>query len=799
MDKDPRLPVRSRRNALDAHRAGPPAWPMLDGHREEDIDWRRWASVLWRRKWWVLAATVLGTGTAGFVARGYEATYQTEALVWTEPPTDKLALPIEVSSVFATAGMIELFTSYAVLDGVVADLKLYVLPEDEADRPLFQNFQRSDSAVSDLYRLVVRPDGRYFLHDGEDQVIQLASPGDTIGLPRGFRWMPPAGSLEPGDEIAFTLLHPQAAANQLRGSLEVMVMDQTSNFLHVVHRGRDRQFVAVVLNSVLDHFQRVATELKRQEITKLRATLEEQAAAAKARLDTASSELQRFRVGTITLPEDRRQQLILPPDGQGTPQLSPGDPVFDRYATLQVARDSIRRDLESLREVLAGLQRTGNVDAIKLEAIPSVQATSALRASLEELLEKDVEHRNLLYRYTPEHPAVKRLAGDIQTLKGQTIPSQVRALIDQLESRQVAFNSEGKTLSTEIQRIPPRTIEGERLQREFMLAEQLYSGLQNRYKEAQVAELATDPNVRIVDRALPGSGPIDARARLAVIVGFILSFGLAIAGVIAYERFVERSIQYPDQVVQGLGLPILAVVPNLRLPARGRRSAATLAKTSSDARVVESFRGLRTRLTHGFGIQYPAAIAITSPAMGDGKSLVAANLALSFADPTRCTVLIDADLRRGSLHRLFHTSSSPGLADYLRGKVDAAAILRETGTPGLRFIPAGTRADDAPDLLEGGRLPELIAQLKEGAHIILIDTPPLVAGVDPILIAEHADAAVAVLRAGQTDLEMARARLDAYEQMIGVPILGAVLNDVETEGAYRYYAYSYEAYPEENR
>ncbi len=213
--------------------------------------------------------------------------------------------------------------------------------------------------------------------------------------------------------------------------------------------------------------------------------------------------------------------------------------------------------------------------------------------------------------------------------------------------------------------------------------------------------------------------------------------------------------------------------------------------------MVESFRALRTQLTLGLGIQYPAVIAITSPSKGEGKSLITSNLALAFSDPDRPTVLVDGDVRRGGLHRIFGINRTPGLAEYLRGEVDPVMIVKRTDTEGLYFAPRGRFSTDVPELLDGEALPALIAQLKKTFKIILIDTPPLAAGVDAVMVGAHADAMLAVLRKGRTDLDMARTKIDSYARMLGIPIVGAILNDVDSAGPYRYYTYSYETYAED--
>ena len=781
MDHEPQLPAPYR------DPQGPPSFRLADegaAGREEEIDWRRWAYVLWRRKWWIVAATVLGTAPAVISARGYQPTYQSTAMVWIDRAPERGA-PIEVTNVFTPAGWADLLTSYALLDPVVDSLRLYVHPAVPGDRPHFDRFELTDSTARGSFRLVVRPDRLYELVDARGDPLEITQPGEPLGAALGFRWTPPA-DLPTGREIAFSIRRPRSAADAIRRSLEVRVQPDGS-FIRLTYRGQDVRTVTRTLNTILDHLEWLAADLKRTKLTDLVGTLEQQLREAEGRLRRAESELQNFRIRTITLPDDRPEGPIV---SQGA-----GATTFDRYATLRFERDSLRLDRTALLRILRTFEQTGHLDVMKLEGIPSVQSASALLAALQELGRKEAEHRNLLYRYTPEHGSVKRLAADLAVLREQTLPGLIGDLVDRLAAREEDFSAQLRAHAAEMEEIPPRTIEEERLRREVALAAQLYNDLQVRYKQSQVAEAATQPNVRILDRASPTPYPIGGGPFATIVVAFVLSFGLGVVGVILYERFVERRVQYPEQVVRDLRLPILGAVPNLKMLEAGPRNGAP---SSPHVRVaIESFRGLRTRLTRGLGLRYPAVIAVTSPGEGDGKSIIAANLALAFADPHRTTVLIDGDMRRGGLHKVFAAQRSPGLAEYLRNGGEITPIVQETETPGLCIISRGAYSEEASELLDGDGVSKLVDRLRETFKVILIDTPPLAAGVDSILLGMHADAVLAVIRAGQTDLELARAKLAAYAQMLRVPILGAVLNDVRPDGPYRYHTYAYEVHLDE--
>jgi tyrosine-protein kinase Etk/Wzc len=169
---------------------------------------------------------------------------------------------------------------------------------------------------------------------------------------------------------------------------------------------------------------------------------------------------------------------------------------------------------------------------------------------------------------------------------------------------------------------------------------------------------------------------------------------------------------------------------------------------------------------------------------------VVSNLALAFADAGHRTLLVDADVRRGELHRVMGASRKPGLTDYLQGNATRDDVLQTTRFKGLTFIGGGTRTPSAPELLASSALSELLLSVRSGYDVILLDSPPLGAGVDPYVLGTATGNLLLVLRTGVSDRELAEAKLDMLDRL-PVRILGAVLNDVRPTGIYRNYSYNY--------
>jgi len=266
-------------------------------------------------------------------------------------------------------------------------------------------------------------------------------------------------------------------------------------------------------------------------------------------------------------------------------------------------------------------------------------------------------------------------------------------------------------------------------------------------------------------------------------LGFMASVGLAVALAILLDQ-LDKRFRYPDQVTRELGLPILGAVPALK---RGKEG---LQKPADAAQTLEAFRSIRLNLAHSYG-SGPVRLTISSPGPNEGKSLICSQLALSFAEAGYKTLLIDGDIRRGELHKTFEVDRRPGLLDFLGGDAAVADILRPTSHAGLTLIPCGTRLHHGPEMLGSSRMSELMAQLKGAFNVILVDSPPLGAGIDPFVLGAATGHMVLVLRSGETDRAMAEEKLKLVDRL-PIRLLGAVLNDVDTkQSGYKYYTYVY--------
>ncbi len=737
-------------------------------------DWQRHLAAVRRFKWLVLGVTLVAATLGAAAALRMPPTYLARATVWVQVPSTPTREegPIWSGQLPISSGWKDLLQSNAVLEDVVRSLRLYLAPRLPTDSDALATFGIQQRVRGGTFRLATDSAGqRFTLFDGKQHALQEGAAGDSVGGALGFAWLPPPSAFAAGRRVEFTVTTPGEAALQLGKDLKLSA-DVDGNFLRLELGGHEPALVAATVNAVAERFVATAASLKRGKLTELTRILSGQLTRAQANLQQAEAALRGFRVDAVTVfaenagPVTRNMQY-------------PNDPVFAGLLDMKVSREQLRYDRQAIERVLthAGDSRLA-VDALAM--IGAVQRSTELAQALRDLTTKQADLRALRARYTDEHPPVRRLAAEVATLERQTIPALATSLAAEMKVREGELARGVDSAAGSLRKIPPLAVEEARLQRELSFAEQTVANLQQRYNEAHLAEVSSIPDVRVLDRADAPQQPVGHVGALLVFASLLGGLGLGVLGAVVLDRSDHR-VHYPDHVTQAMGLTILGAIPHV---ARGEEGIAP---------VIEAVRAIRLNVAQLYGTNGPVVVTITSPGRADGKSFVASNLALAFADAGCRTLLIDADVRRGGLHHVLNVSRSPGLTECLAGSAPRSRVIQATSYPALSFIGCGGRSNAGPSLLSSAAMPRLMQDLQGDYDAILMDSPPLAAGADAFALGIVTGTMLLVLRTGVSDRELAEAKLAVLNQL-PVRVLGAILNDVRLGGVYRYYSYHIEGY-----
>ena len=444
-------------------------------------------------------------------------------------------------------------------------------------------------------------------------------------------------------------------------------------------------------------------------------------------------------------------------------------------------------------------------------------------------------------RFTSAHPKIKAVQVQIDQLdtvvakeRGHIV-GRIRNEYETARRRERLLRNDYAKQSRFVAEQGGRAIQYSIYKREVETNRQLYDNLLQRVKEAGVASAMRASNIRIVDPAKPPRSPHKPNHVLNAMLGLLSGTLLGVVFVFVGER-ADRTLKQPGDAAQHLRVPELGVIPSSTRDAprpkgygyfygskrkrlngssapgaeNGKpegavtESAETVELTSWQRKptlIAESFRATLTSILFaGENGTRPRVLVITSPSPGEGKTTVISNLAICLAEINRRVLLIDADMRKPRVHKIFDIANRRGLSDLLResGTIEQhglAAFVSGTQIPGLFVLPSGSPTHSIPNLLHSVRTPELISCAKEEFDTVLIDTPPMMQISDARVLGQLSDAVILVLRAGQTTRGTAKAASERFFED-GTRVLGTVLNSWNPKAnGYGYYDnYYYEYY-----
>jgi polysaccharide biosynthesis transport protein len=764
--------------------AAPPAAPAGGSQQ-----WSRYISALKRYKWLMLFVVFAGTALGLVATRFIKPEYVVNARIWIASGSpmgnDDDDGPVTANAVLAQSAWAEFLRTGRVSEPVVSALSLYLDYENPADSAVFSGFTVTPALKPGAYTLEVDDAGKkYTLTTDDDQVVESGFVGNPIGAKLGFNWQPARETLGRSRTISFTVVTPREAAVELISRLTATVPPGT-NFLTLTLTGDEPHRTAATMNALTQQFVDVAAELKRSSLTAFANTLDSQLAYAEKALKESEESLQRYRVNTATLPTESS------PAAGGILRTEPQ--VYTNFFQQKAEYDNILRDRQAIERYTAAARR-GEVDPSAIMAVPTVQlnpGAANLRTAIQELYTVEAQIRTQKQFYTSEHQGVKELEARANQIRTQTIPQAAGAVVSTLKLRENDLKEQVGAASRDLRNVPTRSIEEARLQRQMDQNVRLYTSLKARYEDAKLAEASAMPDISILDSAVAPLRPQNNTAPRIVLIALAASIGAAVLLALLLDQF-DRRFRYPEQVSRELGLDIIGAVPALRRTRNGELNP------EEASQVVESFRSIRLNLRHAFPGRGPVIFTVSSPGAGDGKSLVASNLAMSFAEAGYRTLLIDGDIRRGALHTAFEVEQRPGLLDYLAGEVPRGEILKPSAYESLTVIPCGTRRRRGPELLSAPGMTELLADARTKFDAIIVDSAPLGAGVDAYALGAATANMLLVFRTGATDRKLAQAKLAVLDRL-PVRLLGAVLNSIQAEGAYQYYQYIYGYSADEER
>ncbi|UST83376.1 polysaccharide biosynthesis tyrosine autokinase [Pseudomonas siliginis] len=448
-------------------------------------------------------------------------------------------------------------------------------------------------------------------------------------------------------------------------------------------------------------------------------------------------------------------------------------------AFLQSQLPQVKRDLAKASDALNAYQTHGKTVNISLETQSVLGQSVALETRISELKMQQAE---LDRKFTKQHPAYRALMTQIGELTQQQ-----------------------KSLEGKVQDLPATQQELLNLTRDVEVASQIYTQLLNKSQELDIVRAGAVGNVRLIDTAdVDLTNPIKPKKPLIVLIATLLGAFVGVA-LVLLRKSLSRGLEGPEGIEQ-LGLPVYASIPYSALQEeednkKGRardgvdKPAYLLALRNPTDLSIESIRSLRTCL-HFAGLDSTNnRIMISGPSPQVGKTFVSSNLAAVMALSGQRVVLIDADMRKGHLHKTLNTPISNGLSDLLVKRCTLEQAIKKVEVDNLHFISRGQVPPNPSELLMHANFRELLAELSERYDLVIIDTPPLLAVTDAAIVGREAGISLIVTRFGVNPAKEIELTIRRFAQN-GIELKGAVFNGVEKRaasyyGGTGYYNYEY--------
>jgi polysaccharide biosynthesis transport protein len=607
----------------------------------------------------------------------------------------------------------------------------------------------------------------------------------------------------PSEALAIGSLENQKRPPELGaflGSLGVKRVP-TSRLMDVSFESTDPQFAARIVNEHIRNYQEQNIRSHYDETTRattwLRNELDE------LRIKVQESEDQRIAY------ERKNQIWTLDDKSNITSQR-----LADVNKALTEAQEERMR-----KEALFQFAKAGDI-----ADVPQLRNNPVLQGFLQKRQTTTEEYNDALSQYGPNFPKVLRLQAQLKDVDQLIQKENVKTLNDiELDYREAMQRESMLVHALDLQKVEANTmaermVEYNILKREAEASKTLYDGLMTKLKEVGISSALQSSNIRVVDPAMiPAYPSRPAKARniaLSFLVGLVGGIGLALM-----REYLDNTVKTPDDIETLARLPSLAVVPQFAgsngngsrkrllhgIATNGHEKRIELvAQHLPKSQMSEAFRALRTSLLLSQPGRPPQVILVTSALPREGKTTAAANLAVTLAQLGDSTVLVDADLRKPGVGRLLNMASGKyaGLSSYLAGVSSLdLVIVPHPDIPNLAAIPTGPLPPNPADLLSSHKLAEAIAELRAKFKFVVIDSPPIMAATDAVILSVQTDGVLLVVRSGETPKEAFTRTRDLLVS-VKCHILGVVLNAVDSGApdyyySYRYYPYSYGYGPQE--
>jgi len=625
-------------------------------------------------------------------------------------------------------------------------------------------------------------------------IIQMAKYIVTL------RWLKPKKKTAESDEAPTGAAAQAAYAGHLLSRLAVYPVPET-RLVDVSYVSTNARFSADVVNTLVQEYIDYSIETRSEATRQTSDFLTETIAQKKMELDAKERQLLRYS----------EEKKILPLSSKDSNTASQYASAATAYSDAQVARIAAQAKYQELQK-------------LRIDALPQNVSDPTIQSLRSNYLQSKNEYEEKISTtYTPNHPEMIVLKTKVDTLERQ-LRVEIRKAVDlSYNEYSQALNNENRLRDmmenkrTEVTQQNNDSLFFTGLNTEVETLRNMIATLSAQQKTTEVSATLSGlktSNIKIVDRALIPDGPSSPNIKRNLIVAFLLGLMLGI-GLAFAAHFLDNTIKNPEDLDKLTGLPSLGFIPHFSPNETGGKGvyASPYGDTSTQnaeaskvseielinhlfpkISIAEDYRNVRTSILFSRVDSNQRVLAFTSTQPEEGKSATIANLAISFAQMGERVLAIDADLRKPRLHKIFQVRNTIGLSDVLSGRVELEEAVQKTPVAHFSLLPSGPHPPNPAELLNSKKMKELLNVVRDRYEMVLIDLPPVLAVVDPVIVAAIADMTIIVLKTAKTTRKPLL-RAIAQLRKAKARIAGVIFNDAETKkGTFLTPYFQYEYY-----
>jgi succinoglycan biosynthesis transport protein ExoP len=571
----------------------------------------------------------------------------------------------------------------------------------------------------------------------------------------------------------------QGLVNAFIGRLNISPMKDSKMVVDLSFTGRYPNIIAQVANAVAEEYINMSLEAKIETSQKMMEKLNEQLNEQKLKVEESEIALQKYKEKKNIVSLEERQNIVVQ-------RLSQLNTLVTSAKTERIAIETRHNELKKLAN-----------QPEMIESLPSILSNAMIQQLKTDYVGLQRRYSEISRKYGAKHPNMIELRSQIDLLK-RKIALEVKKNVTSLMTEYKVAQSKEATLVEALENQKKEALELNRKAIEYKILErdaesnrQMYNILVTKMKEADLSSDLKDTNIRIIDPAqVPGSPIGPARGFNILFAAFI---GLALGVVFAFFlEYIDTSVRTPEDIKR-IQIPYMGFIPRFY----SNNHLELIVQEDPKSLISEAYRTLRTAVLFSGSKPSPQLIQVTSAGPQEGKTITAANLATVMAQSGSRVLIVDCDMRKPRIHEIFRISNVKGLSELLTNGGEGFSFIRKTKIPNLNLITCGQIPTNPSELISSKRMQGLLTLFGEKFDRIIMDSPPVLAVTDSIVLSRLVDGIILVVGAGATSRDGVGRAVEQLKE-VNARIIGSVINNlnVEKERYYysRYYYYNYGKY-----